>query len=53
MNAAIDGQVEIWKKTDKEYLLAASDDNNVRKSQLANMFDMRAKEAIYAAMVYV
>ena len=52
INAAIDEQVELWKKTDKEYLLAVADDNNVHKTQLANIFDMKAKEAIYAAMVY-
>lgn len=50
---AVDSQVSIWKETDKEYLLASANDDNIRKAQLTNLFEAKAKEIIYAAMVYV
>lgn len=53
INKAVDEQITLWKATDTEYLLAAANDDNIRQAQLANMFDLRAKETIYAAMVYV
>lgn len=52
INKEFDKQTAVWKSTDKEYLLAAANDNNILKSQLANNFDLKAKEVIYAAMVY-
>lgn len=53
INKAIDEQVLLWKTTDKEYLLAAANDDNILMAQFANNFDLRAKESIYAAMVYI
>jgi hypothetical protein len=46
-------QVEKWKSTDKEYLVAVAVGDFHKAQGLENMFRLCAREAVYEGMVYV
>ena len=49
---AVDRQVEIWKKSDKEYLSAILSGDEMKQVRLTNCFRNMAKEIIYDAIIY-
>ena len=49
---AVDRQVEIWKKSDKEYLSAILSGDEMKQVRLTNCFKNMAKEIIYDSIIY-
>ena len=49
---AVDRQVEIWKKSDKEYLSAVLSGDEMKRVRLTNNFENMAKEIIYDTIIY-
>ena len=49
---SVDRQVELWKKSDKEYLSAVLSGDEMKQIRLTNSFENMAKELIYDAIIY-
>ena len=50
---AIDRQVQLWKESDKEYLLAVENGDIKTAAQLENCLLFMAREAVFDCMVYI
>ncbi|MBP1565989.1 MAG: hypothetical protein J6A58_09580 [Oscillospiraceae bacterium] len=50
---AIDRQVQLWKESDKEYLLAVENGDIQTAAQLENCLLFMAREAVFDCMVYI
>ena len=50
---AIDRQVQLWKESDKEYLLAVENGEIKTAAQLENCLLFMAREAVFECMVYI
>ena len=50
---AIDRQVQLWKESDKEYLLAVENGDIKTAAQLENCLLFMAREAVFECMVYI
>ena len=50
---AIDRQVQLWKESDKEYLLAVENGDIQTASQLENCLLFMARESVFDCMVYI
>ena len=50
---AIDRQVQLWKESDKEYLLAAENGDIQTAAQLENCLLFMARESVFDCMVYI
>ena len=50
---AVDGQVEKWKATDKEYLAAVMSGDTLKAVGLANGLENMAKEIVYDTIINV
>lgn len=50
---AIDRQVQLWKESDKEYLLAVESGDIHTAAQLENCLLFMAREAVFDCMVYI
>ena len=53
VNGAIDRQVERWKKSDKEYLIAVDKGDIQKAAGLENCLVFMAREIIFDCMVYI
>ena len=49
---AIDRQVEIWKKSNKEYLSAVLSGDEMKQVRLTNNFESMARELVYDSIIY-
>lgn len=49
---AVDRQVELWKKSDKEYLSSILSGDEMKQVRLTNCFRNMAKEIIYDSIIY-
>ena len=50
---AIDRQVQLWKESDKEYLLAVENGDIQTAAQLENCLLFMARESVFDCMVYI
>ena len=50
---AIDRQVQLWKESDKEYLLAVENGDIQTAAQLENCLLFIARESVFDCMVYI
>ena len=48
----VDRQVEIWKKSDKEYLSAILSGDEMRQVRLTNGLESMARELVYDSIIY-